>query len=68
LNIAEEKKNNEDLEIREDPMDNDEQKNNNEVIDINNDMVGKVKEKEAINNKFIINEDKEEENIIIEEN
>ena len=31
-------------------------------------MVGKVKEKEAINNKFIINEDKEEENIIIEEN
>ncbi len=49
-------------------MDNDEQKNNNEVIDINNDMVGKVKEKEAINNKFIINEDKEEENIIIEEN
>ena len=42
MNIVEEKKNNEDLEIREDPIDNDEQKNNNEVIDINNDMVKEI--------------------------
>ena len=55
------KKRNEDQDIREDTVNNAEQKNKIEVIDIKNDMMEEDKEKEAIKNEFILND---EENIM----
>ena len=55
------KKRNEDQDIREDTVNNAEQKNKIELIDIKNDMMEEDKEKEAIKNEFILND---EENIM----